>query len=175
MSARLNRKTGSVDGNTWSAYAIQYGEPRIPGLPRRKRPNSTGQSAGAASCRSSAEASAGTRPARRSWTRHQSHGGQCRPRWRIRRLVGRLGAFRRRVIRMCRSVNGRRQGRIYSPEGHLARVEACNRTKAGATWPEGIRCTLSGSEFVALRARHRCRPSVQKQSPRSAYPWTRAR
>ena len=45
-----------MDGNTWSAYRIQYGEPRIPRLPRRKRPNfTTSQSAGLATRRSAAD------------------------------------------------------------------------------------------------------------------------
>jgi hypothetical protein len=41
-STALRGKAGiwPVDGNTWSGYPIQYGEPRIPGLPRRKRTNS---------------------------------------------------------------------------------------------------------------------------------------
>jgi hypothetical protein len=44
-----------VDGNTWSAYAIQDGESRYLRPPRRKRPNSTTcQSAGPATCRSDA-------------------------------------------------------------------------------------------------------------------------
>src|ERR1035437_2813028 len=75
-----------------------------------------------------------------------------------------------------------RPGRTYFPENHFGRKggstqqnESSGRvrqksTHPGATWPEGIRCTLSGSEFVALRARHRCRASVQKQRPKSAYP-----
>ena len=75
-----------------------------------------------------------------------------------------------------------RPGRTYFPESHFEQTggstqqnESSGRvrrksTHPGATWPEGIRCTLSGSECVALRARHRRRPSVQKQRPRSAYP-----
>src|ERR1017187_3624760 len=66
-----------VDGNTWFGYPIQYGEPPIPPLLRRKRPNSP-TSPSACACRHAADGLAkpraqGSGPVRRStiWTRRR--------------------------------------------------------------------------------------------------------